>query len=542
MMRKIHLYLLSVGSGLLLSLAWPANGFPAFLFVALIPLLFIEDHIESQRKDYHKYSVMFFAYISFFIFNLLTTWWIKNSTLFGGAMAVILNSLLMALTFHIYHLAKSSVYGPRSGHFLLIFFWITWEYLHLDWDLSWSWLNLGNAFSSTPSWIQWYEFTGAFGGTFWVLLLNILIYRIILDFRYKDAGPRFRQFMIPVTLAVLTLPLALSLYLYSTYEEKGSPLTIIATQPNIDPYGEQYEIPVQESVTRNLDLAIKAGLEDADYIICPESSLQESIWEGQMDQSLSVRMLRDFLSEKPGLKMIVGASSFKRYGKEDELSGTVRWHKGAEFWYDAYNTAIYLEQDPPAITYHKSVLVPGVEKMPFRKYLSFMDELAIDLGGTVGSIAPDPERKVITPLDGSPRIATAICYESAYGEFFSRFVRNGAEMVFIITNDGWWGDSPGHKQHLQFASLRAIENRRSIARSANTGISAFINQRGDILQATEYWKPAVIKGTLLANDELTYYSRQGDFIARISAFITAFLLLISITQRILKRKKSLTHP
>ncbi|HRZ78204.1 MAG TPA: nitrilase-related carbon-nitrogen hydrolase, partial [Bacteroidales bacterium] len=124
-----------------------------------------------------------------------------------------------------------------------------------------------------------------------------------------------------------------------------------------------------------------------------------------------------------------------------------------------------------------------------------------------------------------------------YGGFFSGFVRNGAELMFIITNDGWWGNTAGHRQHLTFASLRAIENRRSIARSANTGISAFVNQRGDILQATPYWEPAVIRGTLPANSQKTFYTIQGDYLARIAAFVTAFMLLISITQGILKRRR-----
>lgn len=538
-MRKIHLYLFSVLSGLLLSLAWPANGFAGIIFLAVIPLLFIEDHISANRDKYHKFSVLWFSYISFLIFNLLTTWWIKNSTVFGVTMAVLLNSLFMAITFHVYHLSKNSMYRPGRGHFMLIFYWITWEFLHLDWDLSWSWLNLGNVFTSRPSWVQWYEYTGAFGGTFWVLMINILIYKIIREARFREFGKRFIPILSVITFLLVAGPLAWSVITWNNYQDKGEAVNVVVTQPNIDPYGEQYDIPVEESVNRNLDLARKLVDDSTDYVVCPESTLQENIWEGLIERSYSIRMLRNYLKGHPGLKMVIGASTFTRYGEDEELSPTVRWHEGAEFWYDAHNTAIFLEENGGAVTYHKSVLVPGVEKMPFRKYLSFMDKLAIDLGGTVGSIAPSPERKVVTPNDGSPPVGMAICYESAYGEFFSRFVRNGAELMFIITNDGWWGNTPGHKQHLQFASLRAIENRRSIARSANTGISAFISQRGEIMQATEYWEPAVIKQTIYANDERTFYTRQGDYIARISAFVTAFLLLISITQSILKKKKSI---
>jgi len=535
-MRKFHLLLLALASGLLLSLAWPANGFPGLLFVALIPLLFIEDHVSAHRDRFHSFSVLGYAYLTFFIFNLLTTWWIKNSTLFGATMAVTLNAFFMALTMHIYHLSKRIVYGPGRGHLLLVFYWITWEYLHLDWDLSWSWLNLGNGFASAPKWVQWYEFTGAFGGTAWVLLVNILIYKVIRELRYREFGPRQPWILGSLAVLLIGLPLAWSYHRYHTWEERGSPVEVVVSQPNIDPYTEQYDISVDEAVFRNLRLADQVMDSTVDYLVCPESTLQENIWEGQIEQTLSARLIRSYMEVHPGLRVVVGASTFKRYLDGEALSHTVRWHKGQQFWYDAFNTALYFEQGREVETYHKSVLVPGVEKMPFRKYLSFMEKFAIDLGGTVGSIAPDPVRKVVRPLDGSPAIATAICYESAYGEFFSRFVRNGAALVFIITNDGWWGDTPGHRQHLAFASLRAIENRRCIARSANTGISAFINQRGEILQATRYWEPAVIRGTMHASDRKTYYSVQGDYIARVSGFITAFLLLMSIVQKILKRK------
>ena len=134
----------------------------------------------------------------------------------------------------------------------------------------------------------------------------------------------------------------------------------------------------------------------------------------------------------------------------------------------------------------------------------------------------------------SLRVSAVICYESVYGEFFARFARNGAELIFIVTNDGWWGYTPGHRQHFIYSRLRAIETRRSISRSANTGISAFVNQRGDILWQSEYWVPAVMKYDLNANSRITFYSRYGDYLARISAFISVMLLLIAISMALRK--------
>ena len=188
--------------------------------------------------------------------------------------------------------------------------------------------------------------------------------------------------------------------------------------------------------------------------------------------------------------------------------------------------------------YHKSKLTPGVEILPsFRKF-RWIEKFAINLGGTVGSLGTDKVRKVYKTVN-TAEVSPAICYESIFGEFFAEFVRNGAQLMIIITNDGWWGNTAGHRQHFAFASLRAIETRRSIARSANTGISAFINQRGDVLQRTEYWKPAVIKGTLNANSRLTFYVREGDYIARAAVFLGGLLFFLCILFHFVYRKKKL---
>jgi apolipoprotein N-acyltransferase len=177
--------------------------------------------------------------------------------------------------------------------------------------------------------------------------------------------------------------------------------------------------------------------------------------------------------------------------------------------------------------------------MPLAKLMKPLERFAINLGGTVGSLGSDEERMVFTRQPDGLTVAPVICYESVFGEYVTEYVHKGANLIFVITNDGWWGDSPGHRQHLSFSRLRAIETRRSIARSANTGISCFIDQRGDIFQATKYWELAVIRQEINANDEITFYVRYGDYIARVSGFVTAFLLLFAIAGSVMKRWRRL---
>jgi apolipoprotein N-acyltransferase len=180
------------------------------------------------------------------------------------------------------------------------------------------------------------------------------------------------------------------------------------------------------------------------------------------------------------------------------------------------------------------MLVVGVEKMPFAKYLGFLGDFVINIGGTTNSLGSQDEPSNFISKDKT-QVAPVICYESVFGEFVTKYIQKGAGLIFIITNDGWWKNTPGYHQHLSFASLRAIETRRSIARCANTGISCFINQRGDISQATEWWVPAAINGTLNANDKMTFYVRFGDYIARISLFFSVLLVLRLLVLRFIRK-------
>ena len=176
--KKKYLYLLSLLSGLLLMFGWPANGFPFLLFFGFVPILFIEDYIFNNKNQFNRFSFFWYAIISMIIWNSLTTYWIYYSTAVGVVFAILLNSLFMSVILSLFHYSRT-IQKHNSAYVTFIIYWISFEYLHLNWDLTWSWMNLGNGFANHPAWIQWYEYTGCFGGTFWVLLVNFMIFRTI---------------------------------------------------------------------------------------------------------------------------------------------------------------------------------------------------------------------------------------------------------------------------------------------------------------------------------------------------------------------------
>jgi apolipoprotein N-acyltransferase len=331
----------------------------------------------------------------------------------------------------------------------------------------------------------------------------------------------------------------ISFFIYKNYQIKGEPAEVIISQPNIDPWKEQYILPYDAVFARTFNPVEPLITPNTEFVVCPESAIQEDLWHHNIEGSRSILHIRKYIGKYPNINLIIGASTFRMFEENEPLTQTARKFNDVDKYYEAFNTALFLNRNPGVGMYHKSKLVPGPEKMPFQRLLRPLQDFAFDLGGTVGSLGLSAERTVFTSSDGKFTAPAIICYESVYGGFVAEFVKNGANLLFIITNDGWWEDSPGHKQHFSFAPLRAVETRRNLARSANTGISAFIDQRGDIIEKTEYWKPAVLKASLPANNELTFYVKYGDYIGRISTFVSLLLILVTVVSSVVNRKNKL---
>ena len=201
-MRKLFL---SVSSGLLLAFSWPEIGvFPILLF-AFVPLLMLEDDLQKFEDNRKGKKVFWFSFIAFFIFNTITTYWVYYPTLFGVIAAVLVNATLMATSFYLFHKIKSAT-TTRLGYLAFIVFWISMEYLHLNWDLSWPWLTLGNSFANSPYVVQWYEITGFLGGSLWVLLMNILFFRVVKKQNLKAILLPFLLLFMPILTSYYLIP------------------------------------------------------------------------------------------------------------------------------------------------------------------------------------------------------------------------------------------------------------------------------------------------------------------------------------------------
>lgn len=523
--------MLSLLSAVLFWLAWPAIGLSPLLFVFLVPLFLIEEEIAKSNSLKSGLQVFKYCFVAFLIGNILTTWWIWNASGVGMVIAVLLNAFLMSWPFYFYHRA-GKLWTNTIAFICFVSFWMAYEYFHLNWDLSWPWMNLGNGLANRPKWIQWYEFTGTFGGTLWILSGNILAFELTKQFRSKASKNKLILY-VGKLMAIVILPVMLSLFIYDNYEEEVNPANVVVVQPNIDPYNEKFAEGTLDNQLGTLKrLSDSLAQVNTEFFVWSETAIPSGIYEDKLLTDPSIDYVRQFLSTYKNGNVVTGASTYRYYS--DKATATARAFRTGGGFYDAYNTALLLENSPKIQVYHKSKLVPGVEQMPYPALFSFLEPLALNLGGTMGSLGKQEERTVLYSQSGIG-IAPVICYESIYGEYLTEYIRNGAQLIFIITNDGWWGNTPGYKQHATYASLRAIETRRSIARSANTGISCFVNQRGDIEQATNWWEPKAIKADLNLNSELTFYVKYGDWLAKgASVFALLFFVFIWMKPLFLK--------
>jgi apolipoprotein N-acyltransferase len=522
--KKWQPLLLALLGGLLLYAAWPTSPLTFLIFIAFIPTLWIEYTVAR------KWKCFWLTLLTFLIWNVATTWWVGNTPVpLSGILANVLNAIIMCVPFVLFRFTRHKL-GDTLGYTSFVVYWMAYEFIHHRWELSWPWLSFGNVFATRTTWVQWYEYTGASGGTLWVLCVNLLLFLALRDYVLQQNKTAYKKSVI--ASALLLLPIAISLLLYALnkpFIQKGNGNNIVVVQPNIDAYSEKFTAGMQEANLQKLIRLSESQIDNSTaLVVWPETALPWQIDDSDPGGNTFLAPLRSFLQRHPQLRLLTGVDSY-RYLKPGEKTRAMRATRDGRANYEAYNSAYLYDSSLSAQIYHKGRLVPGAEILPWSDTWLFgwTEKYSLDMGGTMGTLGTGPERTVFTtPSVYKP--GPIICYESIYSDFVSAYVRNGANVLAIITNDGWWGDTQGYKQHCSYGRLRAIETRRWIVRSANTGISCFINPTGDTLRAQPWNKEAAIKMTVPTGERITFFVRYGDVLSRVAFWASCVLLLGAI--------------
>lgn len=531
-------YLLALLSAFLMWLAWPPHTWLApILLVGLVPLFMALNQIATQQTQKTGKQVFLTAGLTFLLWNTACIYWVYNAiSAYNGAVTAIpvslipfgLGALLMTFAFWLYHQIGRYV-NKNIAYLALISFYIALEYLQQTWDLAFPWMTLGNGFAGLHQLAQWYEYTGVYGGSLWILLSNILVFEAYQAFKTKNGFARYKVSLI--WIAVLLIPIGFSLSKYYSYKEKSVPTNVVVVQPNIDPYLKYGSVSTAEQLQILTKLSDSLAQINTEYFIWPETAIPNYADEDRIRSNPEFLQVQQFLNTYKNGTLITGIESVKLYSDKKTISAKANPNGG---FYDNFNAAMQVENSAEVAFYHKSKLVPGVEKMPFPKVFGFLGPVFESLGGSVSGWGWQEQPDVFYSQSGIGA-APVICYESLWGDWIGTSVKNGAQFIAIITNDGWWGNTSGKDQHLMYAKLRAIETRRWVVRSANTGISAFINQRGDIVKQTKWWTRTAIKEDINLNDTLTVYVNNGDVVAKIFAVLAILLALIIPYQKWLKK-------
>lgn len=548
MTRKFVLLSLTVLSSALLSVPFLVPGTGWLSLVAFVPLLWA----ENLATDDGMKGFCWWHYLCFVLWNSATTFWVCNATVGGGIFAVLANAFQMSLVFGLFRWSRKWLSGALP-YIFLAFAWIAWERWYLtSAQISWPWLVLGNSFARTTGWVQWYEYTGTLGGSLLVWAANLSVFGILDSLatgRWCTFNWKAKSAALAGTLALFVAPPVVSLFLKP--EPSDETLDVVIAQPNIDPYNKFGGMTQEEQ--NELLLSQFAGLQDSVpvLLVAPETFTGDVV-TNDPSSSPTVQRFTSFLEGHPNANLLLGASTRTYLKRALRPSHTAR-RVGNGVWMESHNSALMLDAFSAPEIFHKSKLVVGVEMTPYPAFFGKVDDW---LGGVMGrcvgqketgplhfneyAFAPDSTSFGLSSgCDSVPSVSVletipvgcAICYESVYGEYCTKYVRNGARLLTVITNDAWWGDSPGYVQHLSYASLRAIETRRWIARSANTGISAIIDPSGNVVSHTSWWQPEILKGKVGLSDEQTFFVRNGDFIGRLSTLMAALILLATLVRR-----------
>ncbi len=538
MNRKVYIPILI--SGLFYGLSFPPINLHLLIFFSFVIL------IDITLKSSGFKQVFFRGYLVFFIAGLLAVSWIGLSGIRDNAdsfliVAGIFVNLVYPLFFippvvFFYYISKNFSSKKFQGISLLSFpfLWTGFEYLQTLGQINFPWLFAGNSQSYNLSKIQYIDYTGVFGVSFWICLISIILYSFFINLssgKYKLVS--FRNIsLIAAAVLIYFVPEIYNSLNTKHYTEYGR-IKVGIVQPDIDPWkkwsGKQNELiqsyieQVEEIYTEHPDIKL---------ILLPETALPYYFRERHFEERYL--MLKN-LCDSINVPLLIGTPDLLYYEDQANAPVDAKIMKSNGMKYDTYNSAVLFEpgKDKQEFQRHEKIkLVIGSERMPYQELLPFAKSL-VEWGVGLSSWQIGRDTNVFVLKDGTA-FNTAICYESVYPEFFSYFVKRDADFSVIITNDGWWGKFFGTYQHNRFAVFRAIENRRWIARCANTGISDFIDPEGNYFEETAINEKTNIVFNVGLIKEKTFYTMNGDIFSKV-CLITG-ILFFAVNFFVLRKK------
>ena len=509
--------LICIVSGILIGISYPPIPFPYVIFIAFVPYFFILNKTEQLIKRMH------YSYLTFFVFNLITIYWVGSWTkeadpflMISGGLLLFVNPALYLIPVFLHHYALKTI-GKKGALFLFPFFWVFFEYLYTLTDLRFPWLTLSNSVTGFNIFVQIAEIIGAYGISLLILFINLLFYLLISDYQEK------KKINFLIGNAIFSIFVAAIIYgviKNNVDYDRGEKVRVGLIQPNLNPWEKWSGGNLEEQIDLYLELSQKAVDKGAKIIVFPESALPVYLLSGNYD--FEVSRIRNFVN-KNNVFLLTGMPDINFYYQGEKAPEDAKETKVSGAKYTSFNSILGFSPDSFAIQkYGKIKLVPFGEKVPFVEEIPLLGDL-IKWQVGISSWNTGSETKVFEY--GKNKIGGVICIESIYPDFVAEFVQKGAGLITVVTNDSWYGYSSGPFQHKEISRLRAIENRKYVVRAANGGVSCIIDPHGKIISETELFTRDVLVGDITFNYEKTFYS---SFPLIIPNFVTGISIAIFI--------------
>jgi apolipoprotein N-acyltransferase len=537
---------LSVLSGLMLGFSFPPSPFGVLACAGLVPLLIVLADVRTTRK------ALGYSYVAFVVFHLITLNWTGGYAhghdaymMIAGAVTIVLHPLFYFIPIYLYLIVRRNL-GDWPALVALPLLWVSYEYSHTLSEWSFPWLTIGNSQTYNLPGIQYISITGVFGLSLWILVLNVLLF--VLYSRLAREGRR--QFSVSSAALALGILLVYAIpRVYGSFvlseadtprgERSGSnagQITVGMIQPNLDPW-DKWSVNGYQTVTSYLrmtdSLRQTACRAKPDLVLWPETAIPFFILTDA--NRMSLQDLRSRI-DSIGVPVLTGFPHAVFYADSTQAPPSAKRSRMTGLRYDTFNAAALIQPGVDEIPwYGKMKMVPFAERVPYADMFHFGDFLRWDVG--IGGWQIGKDSTVFVERRTGARFSTVICYESTYPAFVSDFVRKGAEFIAIITIDSWWAKMSGAYQHKQYAILRAVENRRWIARCAVGGISCFIDPYGRVYDETELLSGAVLCKTIGRSTELTPYTRYGDWLAQACCWLAGAFCAAALGQRFLTKNR-----
>ncbi|UWX56824.1 apolipoprotein N-acyltransferase [Chlorobaculum sp. MV4-Y] len=516
-------FFLPLLSGLLLGISfptWPTVHLEPLAWIALVPLLLSLEHEERFGPFFRK------SWMAMLLFCLITLWWVCLATMVGGILTVFVQSLFSSVPLVVFYYFKKRA-GFRSALLALPFIWTGWEWAYMQQDFSLGWLTFGNSQANLLWMVQYADLTGVWGISFWLLTFNVLA---LLLFRGKETF-QVKAGIVMVMLVMIATPLfyARQVFRNTALDNTYSKVRVALVQPDIDPHEKWDGLGPEETLSRLYSLTGQAVRgERPELIIWPETAIP-----------FYIRLPENKPYMDSVMRMVMRWDAPLLTGFPDEVPvfpnsarGEAVAASGVE--YAAYNASMLLRPaGGPVQIYRKMRLVPFGERVPYSEYFPWLEKLSFSMSG-ISSWAKGRETTVMrfTSREGQlVRMANIICYESIFPGQVSKFVRRGAQFLTLVTNDGWYGTSYGPWQHAAIGRLRCIENRRAMARCANTGVTLFYDTCGRSYAETPWWQQSVLTADVPLESGITFYTIHPDLVPQACLGIAGVLALAAVVRK-----------